>query len=165
MAFDIAGDLDRGISAYSHVPGLVEHIKRAVGADPGGEILGQVGIRAFILRPEENVFAAYILTQDAFVVAEMSREGSTLAVWMDLSRISRVAEIVHEGRRTLTVEIDGDMRRTDFEAETASQTENGASQGRGILRGRTIPASYEIAAPAEEGELAWFALQIRRINR
>lgn len=167
MAFDVAEALDSELSQYKHVDGLIEHVRRAVGADPAAEISQQVLIRAWVTRQSEAVFAVYALTDAAFVVAEMARSGETLSVWVDAYRIARVAEIVANGERIVTVEIDADVSRIVLEHEAV-----GAPPGEGdgyIERsngvGRVIPASYEIRGEAGDAQLAWFSLQLRRNSR
>ncbi len=153
------------LEQYGHVGGLVEHIRSACGGESGAPIAGQTRILAYLMRQTEEVFSLYILTEVAFVVAEMARSGETLAVWLDSTRISRIAEIVAAGERIVTVEIDADIRRVDLRSSEAGEERNGGFLAEGRVEGRVIPAAYELRGPVEERELSWFAMQLRRQTR
>lgn len=166
MSLDRSRDLEAALAPYAHVAGLIEHIRSACGADPASALAGQIVVRGYSLVVGEAVFSVYVLTSDGFVVAEMGRDGTTLAVFVEHFRIARVAELCTAETRTVVVEIDADNRRVVLDGE-----ERGGANGAGeeylaihAISGNVIPASYEIRAGVDDVELAWLARQLRRPN-
>lgn len=166
MSLDRARDLDTALQSYAHVEGLIAHVRNACGADPDAEISGQVRVRAFVVRAEDEVFSTFVLCDDGFVVAEMNRSGETLAVWIDSPRIRRVVELRSGGEVTLTIELDADASRITLESEEMGGA-RGDAEGyvaRQSSRGTVWPAVYEIRGPVTDPELSWMARQLRRPN-
>lgn len=165
MQYDLAEDFERELSAYSHVPGLIEHVRGACGAEQGASLVGQQPIAAYLIRQTDAVFSAYVLTGTSFVVAEMSASGATLAVWIDQSRIARIYEIVDGGERLVGIEIEADARRIEISERGRGEEETGRWASEASSTGRVVPASYELRGKVEERSLTWFALQLRRLGR
>lgn len=165
MSIDLAGELEASLAQYGHVGGLLEHVRNACGGETGASLEGQIQVLAYLLRQTDEVFSVYALTEASFVVAEMTRSGETLAVWVDSTRIARIAEVVAQGERVLSVELDADIRRIETRGQEASESREGGSFSESRLEGRLVPAAYELRGPVEERELSWFAMQLRRQAR
>lgn len=162
MPYDLAADLERELEQYAHVDGLVGHIREACGGEGGASLEGQRDIHAYLIRQNENVFSVYALCENGFVVAEMSSGGATLAVWIDLSRVSRIYDISENEERVVGIEVDADSKRieTSGRERGADGAEGWASETVGTSR--IIPASYELRGKKDDRSLAWFALRLRQ---
>jgi hypothetical protein len=161
-AVDLAGLLETDLATYAHVPGLVELVRRGVGADDGASLVGQLWVSGYVLQPRDDVFACYVAVPAGLAVVEMNLEGATLTVWVPRSRIARVVELRAGDETRVTVELDADQRRIVLDSESlGSRDDAGAVRHLGRIAGGLTPAVYEIVGAVDDVRLAGLARVLR----
>jgi hypothetical protein len=136
------------IGKYETAPKLGAYLKTLLGPESVESYL----VLAYLLLPEDELFRAFVVTPDRFIVFEMLPTSEHLIVTLPLDRLSRIAEAGTASALTVTIEMDADVVRGTTEGEFIyaldAITPGEAQVTRGSTRDNSIirPANYVITA-------------------
>jgi hypothetical protein len=121
-----------------------QHLHSLLGPDP----VEDSQILAYLLRPDDDMFRALVVTPQRFVVFEMLPSSAYMIATLPLDRVSRVYEFGTPETLTVTIEMDADITTISSSGNFAhaldiiNPAENPVTRGDFVAEATTKPASY-----------------------